>query len=52
MKINIIPEPQQTEVQSANAVFTLTRLAEISADEKSGKVYTLQLKANFKSSPF
>ena len=37
MKINIIPEPQQTEVQSENAVFTLTRLAEISADEKSGK---------------
>lgn len=37
MKTNIIPEPQRVKIKSENAVFTLTRLAEISADEKSGK---------------
>lgn len=35
MKTNIIPEPQHTEIKSESAVFTLTRLAEISADGKS-----------------
>lgn len=35
MKMNIIPEPQHTETESESAVFTLTRLAEVSADERS-----------------
>lgn len=37
MKTNIIPEPQQIEIESESPVFKLTRLAEISADNKSEK---------------
>lgn len=37
MKTNIIPEPQHIEIESESPVFKLTRLAEISADNKSEK---------------
>lgn len=39
MKINIVPEPQKTEFKSEKTVFTLTHLAEITADRKSEKAY-------------
>lgn len=39
MNINIVPEPQRTEIKSERPVFKITRLAEITADEKSQKAY-------------
>lgn len=37
MKISVVPEPQTVEIKTEQPVFTLTRLAEIAADEESKK---------------
>ncbi len=37
MKISVVPEPQKIEIKTEQPVFTLTRLAEITADAESKK---------------